>query len=64
MSVVAGTVKFTDAEYRKFCRLLKATGAGGFDNYKRNIARLDLQKFMEEHGREKCDAMHRKYSRK
>jgi hypothetical protein len=49
---------FTKAELRKFDRLTMATC--NHDQMTRISARLDLDNFIKEHGKEKCDAMYAK----
>lgn len=46
---------WTAAELRKFDRLTEATSS--LNGHTRVIARLDLKRFVEEIGKERCDAM-------
>lgn len=52
------TLSWTAAEFNEFRRLVDGTGAPGFDNHKRVVARLDLNTFVAKHGKEKCDLMY------
>jgi serine/threonine protein kinase HipA of HipAB toxin-antitoxin module len=47
---------WTAAELRRFDQLTEATSSP--NGHTRVIARLDLKKFVEEVGKDKCDAMY------
>jgi len=49
------TAEYTKEELRKFKRLYDKTGS--LNGGTRVIARLEMNDFVKEHGKEKCDAM-------
>lgn len=48
-------IKYTEEEFKEFDRITMSQSS--LSNLERIMARLDLSKFVEKHGREKCDAM-------
>jgi len=50
-------INYTQEELIEFDRLVTQSELKGFDNYRRNMGRMRLAKFIEKHGKEKCDAM-------
>lgn len=51
-------ITYTAEEFEEFKRLYMATGS--HDNLTRIHARLNMRKFSDTHGRDKCDAMYAK----
>jgi hypothetical protein len=49
------SLEWTEEEIKEFDRLLGETGSR--NQLERIIGRLDMTKFVEKHGKEKCDAM-------
>ena len=53
---------FTQAEYEEFIQLRDLTGS--YNQVERVTGRLRLPAFVEKHGRDKCDAMLKKFLEK
>jgi len=51
---------FTGNDVKRFDELLTASEQHGFDNYNRNIARLDLDKFLSGFTQQEQDEMAKK----
>jgi len=51
---------FSEKDVKKFDRLLTKAESPGFDNYNRNIARLDLQKFLSRFTNDEQEEMAKK----
>ena len=55
-----GIKMYTNEDVKTFSRLLAESEQTGFDNYNRNIARLDLQKFLSHFTEQEQDEMAKK----
>jgi len=50
-------IKYTKKELEEFDRLVTQSDLKGMGNFGRNIGRMRLSRFVENHGKKKCDAM-------
>jgi len=53
-------MSYTNKDIKRFDELLTQCELKGFDNYRRNIARLDLKKFLSKFTEEEQDKMAQK----
>ena len=57
-------MSYTETDIRIFDRLLTQSELKGFNNYKRNIGRIKLQKFLSKFTQEEQDEMAKKIGAK